>query len=74
MFCSTVDIKLFLSDSGKQGLLVSSKLELYLWECREDCSTWWVLLPPSGVHLPKPENKERTVDAVFHTHIVSQLD
>ncbi len=66
-----IDTRLFLSSSGTHGLLVSSKLELYLWECREGSSMWWVLLPPNGVQLPKPENKERTVDAVFHTHTVS---
>ncbi len=48
-------------------------MELYLWECQEGHSVWWRLLPPQGVQLPSPADRERTVDSVFHTHTVSWL-
>ena len=61
---------LFLSDSGEQALLVSSSLEIYLWELTEGhCSEWWQITAPEGLSLPcGPETRETAIDACFFVH------
>lgn len=68
-------LKLFISDSGEQALLVVNRAQIYLWELSEGSGTpqWWRITPPEGVLLPQNCNKEASIDACFHVHPVSEI-
>ena len=74
MICLHAGHRLFLSDCGKQALLVTNKAELYLWELDRPVSLkslWWKLFPPRRVQLPGAAHRETAVEALFHTSPVS---
>ena len=66
--------RLFISNSGRQALLIASKSAIFLWELCEggEGGVWWKIFPPEGVLLPDLDsNREAVVDAVFCVHPVS---
>ena len=64
--------RLFLSDSGEQALLVTSRHELYLWEVDGDgFPQWWSIVPPGGALLPQPSYRETSIEACFFVDAVS---
>ena len=67
-------LRLFISDSGEQALLVVNRAQIYLWELSEGSGMpqWWRIAPPEGVLLPQDCNKEASIDACFHVHPVSE--
>ena len=73
MIVTLLGHKLFLSNSGEQGLLVCSLHKIYLWELNGIGSpVWWRLTPPVGVALPQSSYREASIDACFFVHSVSQ--
>ena len=62
---------LFVSDSGEQALLVTSKLDLHLWELREGLySEWWQLPAPDDLRFPREDTRQVAIDANFYVHQV----
>ena len=60
-----------MSDSGEQALLVTSKLDLYVWELRDgQHSDWWKLPIPDDIDLPHTNNRTTITDANFYVHQV----
>ena len=60
-----------MSDSGEHALLVTNKLDLYLWELREgQHSEWWKLPVPGDIGLPPTSTRHAATDTSFYVHQV----